>query len=273
MLLATRCSWLLYEKKDENRESRTWPYTWLSILTTPICDQGIGLPGTVAGERQREPVCFPQLKAGKIVSVYRHLAGAALIEALLKRGRDFRGIKLDRTIDSRLEQQRAKEYWERVWRFKAQEEEQRKSREAHEKKQLEYMRMAGIKLNEVEKEQKEDARKLKLFGAQRPSLISRPQASSASCPKSRRPTRPSLRGFLSSSGPSQIKIKNELDGHGTGWVGARGGLPPKLRTWCFPSLLTKVPAIRSQRVLHFTDFTYCRRTTAGSLQRRPRHWS
>ena len=73
-----------------------------------------------------------------------------------------------------LEQERAKEYRERVQRFRAQEEEQRKAREAHERKQLEYMRSAGIKLNELEKDQEEDARKLKSYLEQkRPPLISR----------------------------------------------------------------------------------------------------
>ena len=75
-----------------------------------------------------------------------------------------------------LEQEGAKEYWERIKRFKAQDEEQKKSREAHEKKQLEYMRSAGINLKEFEKDQEEDARKLKSYLEQkRPPMISRPK--------------------------------------------------------------------------------------------------
>ena len=77
-----------------------------------------------------------------------------------------------------LEQKRAKEHWERAQRFKAQQEEQRKAGEARQKKQLEYMRSAGIKLNEFEKDQEEDARKLKSYLEQkRRPLISRPTMS------------------------------------------------------------------------------------------------
>ena len=74
-----------------------------------------------------------------------------------------------------LAQERVKAYRERVQRFKAQDAQQRKAREAHEKKQLEYARSAGIK---IEQEQKEDSRKLKSYLEQaRPSLISRPTMS------------------------------------------------------------------------------------------------
>src|SRR5215467_3443867 len=74
-----------------------------------------------------------------------------------------------------LAQQRAKTYHEKALRFKAQQEQQRKAAEAHEKKQLEYMRSAGVKVNEIEQDLKEDSRKLKSYLEQtRPSLISRP---------------------------------------------------------------------------------------------------
>jgi hypothetical protein len=75
-----------------------------------------------------------------------------------------------------VEHERAKVYWETVKRFKVQEEPQRKAGQAHERRQLEYMRSAGLKLNEVEKGLEEDARKLKsYFEQKRPPLISRPK--------------------------------------------------------------------------------------------------
>ena len=74
-----------------------------------------------------------------------------------------------------LAQQRAKTYHEKALRFKAQQEQQRKAGEAREKKELEYMRAAGIKLNEFERDQKEDARKLQsVRDKMRPALLSRP---------------------------------------------------------------------------------------------------
>jgi hypothetical protein len=133
-----------------------------------------------------------------------------------------------------LEQERAKEYWERIKRFKAQEEEQKKSGEAHEKKQLEYMRSAGMKLNEIEKGLEEDARKLKSYLEQkRPSLISRPKQAPVFAPNLGGQFIPPSAGFflppdpgvVLPSDPSQIKIKAVGVGHGSGW-GAVGGPPP-----------------------------------------------
>ena len=62
-----------------------------------------------------------------------------------------------------LEHERAKDYWGRVKRFKAQEAERRKAGKAHEKKQLEYMRAVGIKPGTIEKEQEENSRELKSY--------------------------------------------------------------------------------------------------------------
>ena len=74
-----------------------------------------------------------------------------------------------------LEQERAKDYWEQVKRFRSQETERKKAGEAHEKKQLEYMRSVGIKPDTIEKEQEEDSRNLKSYLEQtRPPMISRP---------------------------------------------------------------------------------------------------
>ena len=73
-----------------------------------------------------------------------------------------------------LEQERAKEYWERIKRLKDQAEEQKKSREALAQRDLEYLRSTGIDLKKVESDQEEDARNLKSYLEQkRPPLISR----------------------------------------------------------------------------------------------------
>jgi hypothetical protein len=74
-----------------------------------------------------------------------------------------------------MEQERAKRYWERTKQIKDQEE-QKKSREAHEQRPLQYMRSAGIDLKKVHSDQEEDARNLKSYLEQkRPPLISRPK--------------------------------------------------------------------------------------------------
>ena len=134
-----------------------------------------------------------------------------------------------------LEQERAKEYWERVHRFKVHEEQQRNAGEAHEKKQLEYMRSAGIKLNEVEKGLEEDARKLKSYLEQkRPPLISRPKQAPLFSPNLGGQFIPPYGSFfpppdpgvVSPSDPSQIKIKDVMSGRGSGWGEALGGPPP-----------------------------------------------
>ena len=133
-----------------------------------------------------------------------------------------------------LEQERAKEYWERIKRFKAQQEEQKKSGEAHEKKQLEYMRSAGIDLKEVEKEQQEDARKLKSYLEQkRPPLISRPKQVPHLAANLGGQLIPPYAGFfppqdpgvVPPSDPSQIKIKSAQNGQGTGWLDGPGDVP------------------------------------------------
>jgi hypothetical protein len=134
-----------------------------------------------------------------------------------------------------LEQERAKEYWERVHRFKVHEEQQRNAGEAHEKKQLEYMRSAGIKLNEVEKGLEEDARKLKSYLEQtRPPLISRPKQAPLFSPNLGGQfippyaifLPPSDPGVVSPSDPSQIKIKDVTSGRGSGWGEAQAGPTP-----------------------------------------------
>jgi hypothetical protein len=133
-----------------------------------------------------------------------------------------------------LEMKRAKEYWERLKRLKDQTEEQRKSREAHQKKQLEYMRSAGINLDEVEKEQEEDARKLKSYLEQkRPPLISRPQQTTHFASNLLGelivPTAgfylPPDPGVVAPIDPSQIKIKSEQTGSGSGWLDGPGDIP------------------------------------------------
>ena len=133
-----------------------------------------------------------------------------------------------------LEQEGAKEYWERNKRFKAQDEEQKKSREAHEKKQLEYMRSAGINLKEFEKDQEEDARKLKSYLEQkRPPMISRPKRAPRLTANLGSYFVPPYAGFfpppdpgvVSPSNPSQIKIKSEQEGGGTGWGDGPGDVP------------------------------------------------
>jgi len=133
-----------------------------------------------------------------------------------------------------LEQERAKEYWERIKRFKAQEEEQKKSREAHEKKQLEYMRSAGIDLKQVEKDEEEDARRLKSYLEQkRPPLISRPKQAPHIAANLGGQLIPPYAGFfpppdpgvVSPVDPSQIKIKSEQTGSGTGWLDGPGDIP------------------------------------------------
>ena len=53
-----------------------------------------------------------------------------------------------------LEQGRATKYRELVKRFKAGEGQRKKASEAHEKKQLEFMRSAGLKLNQIEQDQR-----------------------------------------------------------------------------------------------------------------------
>ena len=108
-----------------------------------------------------------------------------------------------------LEQERAKEYWERVHRFKVHEEQQRNAGEAHEKKQLEYMRSAGIKLNEVEKGLEEDARKLKSYLEQkRPPLISRPKQAPLFSPNLGGQFIPPYGSFFPSPDPGVVKERN-----------------------------------------------------------------
>jgi hypothetical protein len=133
-----------------------------------------------------------------------------------------------------LEQERAKKYWERIKRFKAQEEEQKKSGEVHEKKQLEYMRSAGINLKQVEKEQEEDARKLKSYLEQkRRPLISRPKQVPHFAANLGGQLIVPVAGFylppdpgiVPPSDPSQINIKSVAQGHGSGWGGGALGFP------------------------------------------------
>ena len=133
-----------------------------------------------------------------------------------------------------LEMERAKEYWERVKRLKAQTEEQKEWREAHQKKQLEYMRSAGINLKEVEKDLEEDARKMKSYLEQkRPPLISRPKQAThfpvnlggTLIPPTAGFVLPPDPGVVPPIDPSQIKIKNHHDGSGWDWLGGPTGFP------------------------------------------------
>ena len=133
----------------------------------------------------------------------------------------------------KLEEERAKEHWERVKRFRAEEEQRRKEGEAHEKRQLQYMRSAGMKLDEVEKGLEEDARQLKSnLEQKRPSLISRPKEAPLVLANLGAQFVPPVAGFfpppdpgvVSPSDPSQIKIKDDDRGSGSGW-GAVAGPP------------------------------------------------
>ena len=136
-----------------------------------------------------------------------------------------------------LEHERAKDYWERVKRFKAQEAERRKAGEAHEKKQLEYMRTAGIKPGAIEKELEEDSRELKSYLEQtRPPLVSRRSMSAEDAKHTTLWTAklgglggliPPTAGFslppdpseVLPTDPSKIKIKDVSNGSGSGWWG------------------------------------------------------
>ncbi|MGA7021408.1 MAG: hypothetical protein WB036_01250 [Pseudolabrys sp.] len=134
-----------------------------------------------------------------------------------------------------LEHERAKDYWGRVKRFKAQEAERRKAGKAHEKKQLEYMRAVGIKPGTIEKEQEEDSRELKSYLKQtRPPLVSRRSRSAEDAKHTTRWTAklgglggliPPISVFqlppdpseVLPTNPSKIKIKDVSQGSGTGW--------------------------------------------------------
>jgi len=177
-----------------------------------------------------------------------------------------------------LEQERAKEHWEKVQRFRNREEEQRKAREVHQKKQLEYMRQAGIKLKEFEQDQEEDARRLKSYLEQkRPALISRPKQAPRLAANLGGQLVPPYAGFLlppdpgvvPPTDPSQIKIKDHQDGQG--WLpGGPGGTPGPFVDVVFPFTPHQNASYTFTACFAFTDFTCCRRMTACSLQRRPR---
>ncbi len=145
-----------------------------------------------------------------------------------------------------LEQGRATKYRERVKRYKAGEAQRKKASEAHEKKQLEFMRSAGLKLNQIEQDQKEEARKLKSYLEQtRAPLISRPSMSVEDAKRTAQSIArlgglglaiPPSAGFYyppDTSGevlpldPSRIKIKDEAHGFGLGWEATGGqSVPP-----------------------------------------------
>jgi len=143
-----------------------------------------------------------------------------------------------------LEQGRATKYRELVKRFKAGEGQRKKASEAHEKKQLEFMRSAGLKLNQIEQDQKEEARKLKSYLEQtRAPLISRPGMSVEDAKQTAQSIArlgglglaiPPSAGFYyppDTSGevlpvdPSRIKIKDESTGFGWGWGQATAHRP------------------------------------------------
>lgn len=139
---------------------------------------------------------------------------------------------IDKLVQN-LAQEYAKDYWEGVKHFKAQEAQQRKAGEAHQKKQLEYVRSAGIKLSKVEKDQEEGAYKLKSSLEQkRPPLISRPtmrleDARHAALLGANLGGQlvppyvgffpPPDPGVVPPADPSQIKFKAVDDGSGLGW--------------------------------------------------------
>src|SRR5262249_51719461 len=133
-----------------------------------------------------------------------------------------------------LEQERAKEFSEKVQGTKAQQEEKKNSDEAHEKRQLEHMRAMGLDPREVEKEQEEDALKLKSYLEQkRPPLISRPKQAPHLLANLGGLLIPPYAGFIlppdpsvvPPSDPSQIKLKSEQTGSGPGWLDGPGDVP------------------------------------------------
>ena len=152
-----------------------------------------------------------------------------------------------------LEHERAKDYWGRVKRFKAQEAERRKAGKAHEKKQLEYMRAVGIKPGTIEKEQEEDSRELKSYLKQtRPPLVSRRSMSAEDAKHTTRWTAklgglggliPPTAGFflppdpseVLPTDPSKIKIKDVSNGSGSGWWATGQSRSPCRRSVCFHS--------------------------------------
>jgi hypothetical protein len=139
-------------------------------------------------------------------------------------------------------QQRANSYREKALRIEAQREHQRKAGEAYEKKQLEYIRAAGINLHDFERDQKEESLNLKSYLEQtRPPLISRPTMGAADAISAA--NRAALFGgvILPPYGgfsyppegtkvlpliPSQIKIESHDTGAGIGWGLATAGPPP-----------------------------------------------
>lgn len=97
------------------------------------------------------------------------------------------------------------------------------------------MRSAGIDLKKFEQEQEEDARKLKSYLEQkRPPLISRPKQVPHFAANLGGQLIPAYAGFflppdpgvVPPTDPSQIKIKSEQTGHGSGWLDGPGD-PPK----------------------------------------------
>ncbi len=188
-----------------------------------------------------------------------------------------------------LVQERGKVYREREQRLKAQYEKQRKADETHERKQLEYMRSAGIKLSAIEQGLKDDARKLKSHLEQkRPSLISRPATNVADGKNAANQAAllggpglliPPYAGvYYPPDGtevlpiiPGQIKtVGMSWSGSGWGWLEAEGvHRHPLPRKWGFISSLIRPPITLLQRLSHFMDFTSCRLMTVLSPQRTP----
>jgi hypothetical protein len=131
-------------------------------------------------------------------------------------------------------------------RSRKQAAQRKKAAEAHEKRELEYLRSAGVKLDEIEKGLNEDARNLKsLLDEIRPPLISRPSKRAADSQQTANQAAhlaglgqliPPLAGFYyppDTSGevlptdPSRIKIKDSFSGQGWGWMGLAGkDVPP-----------------------------------------------
>ena len=146
-----------------------------------------------------------------------------------------------------LEQERARKYSEGVQRLKAGEAQRKKTSEAHLKKQLEFMRSAGLKLNQMEQDQKEEARKLKShLERARPPLISRPSMSAGDASQTAQSIArlaglglaippyasyyypPDTSGEVLPLDPSRVKIKDESRGDGWGWglAEAHQAVPP-----------------------------------------------
>jgi hypothetical protein len=136
--------------------------------------------------------------------------------------------------------ERGRDYWDRLQHQKSQDTRRGQLADAHLKRQLKYLSFTGIKPEDMEKEMEIDSQQMKTYlERMRPSLIGRPAQRSGDTKEAARLAGASLippyAGFLAPTDPnivspvdpSQIKIKDVVDGIGVGWWTATGGpFPP-----------------------------------------------